>query len=437
MSIIKDSGNQKILIYNSGIEHEWEDKKTGVRKVNNLKEQKILNRQAELLFFISNAEDTVYVVKESDPEFLKDMEVFGISKPKTVVIPDLDLPISKIIVENEDILQDLKTRFAGQKVLYVPYILSSHDEKISEYCNFAIYGSSSDLITKLNNKANARRIVEEIGLSCIEGGICSSKEELEEQYNKLKGKGYMRFVLKEPYNSAGKGVFFIKDEKQFYSFLKMMRFNNENKNFEVIIEGWIDDKRDINYQIEISKEGEVKLIAITEQIISVTAYKGSLYPPKLTKQQEDYYNDCAQKLGTKLYQMGFSGIIGIDSIIDKDGTIFPAIEFNARFNQSTFYIPFLNYFRNHSKRILIRSYDVKTNNSLNYVRLKEILRENKLLYCNESKKGIIILNSSCLSIDKDSDGQYDNRIYLANVYDKNDKDDSRYEEMDNLIKVIN
>ena len=436
MSIIKDSNNRKILIYNSGIEHDWQDKKTGVRKVNNLNEQKILNRQAELLFFISDSEDTVYVVKESDSEFLTDMEVFGIKKPKTTVIPDLDLPISKIIIENTEILQDLKTQFAGQEVLYVPYILSKEDEKISEYCNFQIYGSSSDLIMKLNNKAIARRIVDEIGLPCIDGAICSSKEQLEAEYNKLKAKGYEKFVLKEPFNSAGKGVFFIRDEKQFYSFLKMMRFDNENNNYEVIIEGWIDNKRDINYQIEVSKEGDIQLIAITEQIISVTAYKGSLYPPVLTKQQEDSYIDYAHKIGVRLYEMGFEGIIGIDSIIDENGTIYPAIEFNARFNQSTFYIPFLNYFKNDNKRVLIRSYDTKTNNSLDYRSLKEILRENSLLYNNVSKRGIVILNSSCLSICKDSDGQYENRIYLAYVYDKNDADDINYEEMDNLIKLI-
>lgn len=436
MDIISDSINNKIWIYNSGIEHDWQDKKNGVRKVNNLKEQKILNRQAELLFFISDEEDTVYVVKESDPEFLKDMEEFGMKKPKTAVIPDMDLPISRIILKNDEVLQKLKMSFSGQEILYVPYILSKDDEEICRYCGFQIYGSPAELIIKLNNKAIARRIVGEIGLPYIDGAICRSREEVEAGYNQLKAKGYSSFVLKEPYNSAGKGVFFIKDEKQFYSFLKMLRFDNENNDFEVIIEGWIDDKRDINYQIEISKEGNVKLIVITEQIISVTAYKGSLYPPALTQQQEEYYHDCARKIGSKLYDMGFTGIVGIDSIIDKNGKIYPAIEFNARLNQSTFYIPFLSHFKDDNKRILIRSYDVKTDCCLDYGKLKKILSENKLLYDSEKKTGIVILNSSCLSIYKDTDDRYENRLYLANVYDRNDADDIHYAEMDSLVKLI-
>ena len=216
----------------------------------------------------------------------------------------------------------------------------------------------------------------------------------------------------------------------------MMRFDKDNTEFEVIIEGWIDEKRDINYQIEISREGHVKLFAITEQIISVTAYKGSLYPPVLTQKQEEYYHDCAQKIGNRLYNMGFTGIIGIDSIINKDGTIYPAIEFNARINQSTFYIPFLNFFKHDNKRILIRSYDVKTNRFLEYRRLKDILQQNNLLYDSRHKTGVIILNSSCLSIYKDENEKYENRLYFANIYDAKEADDIHYKEMDNLIKAI-
>lgn len=432
--MIDEFQQDKIWVYNSGIEHNWQASHNGIRKVNNLKEQKILNRQAELLFYISDVNDTVFIVKDSDPEFLKDIEEFGIKKPNTILVPDLDLPISRIILDDESVMTKLKLNYKNRDLLYVPYILSKEDEEICKRCGIQIYGSSSDTVQSLNNKAFARRIVNELGLPCIDGIICDSKEKLENGYNKLKLLGYNKFVLKEPYNSAGKGVFFIKDEKQFYNFWRMMRFDKSNNNFEVIIEGWIDEKRDINYQIEISKDGAVKLIALTEQIISVTAYKGSLFPAEITDKQTEYYNDCAQIIGKKLYEMGFTGIIGIDSIISRNGIIYPAIEFNARLNQSTFYIPFLNYFNKKNRRVLIRSYDIKTNNTLEYTQLKKTLINNRLLYNSKEELGIIILNSSCLSIYKDEDGKYESRLYLANVY--KDYDNYHFAQLDQLLKQI-
>lgn len=436
MKLIDKNDKKKIWIYNSGIEHDWQNKKCGVRKVNNRNEQKILNRQAELLFFIAKAEDTVFVVNESDTEFIEDMKKFGITKPKTVVIPDFDQPISNIIFENKEILQELKRKYDDNKTLYVSYILSKTDEEIAKYCGFELYGSTSDLIQKLNHKANARRIVKELGLPYIEGAICKSKEELELEFEHLKAKGFSEFVLKEPFNSAGKGVFFIRDEKQFHNFLKMMRFGNEQEEFEVIIEGWITGKRDINYQIEITRDGEIQMIAITEQIISVTAYKGSVYPPALSNNQMEYYKECVQVIGKKLYHMGFYGVVGIDSIIDRNGTIYPAIEFNARFNQSTFYIPFLQYFKGAHRRILIRSYDVKTKECIDYKGVKRFLEQKGVLYQEASKKGIIILNSSCLSMYQDETGNYESRLYFAYIYEENENDTMYYEKMDTLVKLL-
>lgn len=436
MSIIDKNGIKKIWMYNSGIEHNWQSSKNGIRKIKNTKEQRILNRQAELLFFVTKEDDSVYVIQESDPEFIRDISEFGISKPETILMKDEDQPLSKILHHDQSHLEQLKHHDSSSEVLYVPYILSSVDEEISKECSLSIYGCNSETIKKINNKAAAKRIVADLGLPFIKGYICADRETLNGSYAKLKEEGFSKFVIKEPYNSAGKGVFFIKDEKQFQSFSKMMRFDQQNNQFEVILEGWIDDKRDINYQIEVSEDGQVELVGITEQIISITAYKGSLYPPKLTEEQRNYYIQCSELIGKKLYEMGFTGIVGVDSIIGNDGTIYPSIEFNARFNQSTFYLPFFRYFDNDFKRILIRSYDIKTQSHLDYRRLKEFLRMEQVLYNTLKKEGIVILNSTCLSSYQDDNGFYASRLYLAVVYDENESDELHFDKLDKLIKNI-
>lgn len=144
MSVIDKSGIKKIWMYNSGIEHNWQSSKNGIRKINNPNEQKILNRQAELLFFVTKEDDSLYVIQESDPEFIKDISEFGINKPKTILLKDEDQPLSRILLQDQPLLEQLKHQAIATKSLYVPYILSADDEEISKECSLPIYGCSSE-----------------------------------------------------------------------------------------------------------------------------------------------------------------------------------------------------------------------------------------------------------------------------------------------------
>lgn len=133
----------------------------------------------------------------------------------------------------------------------------------------------------------------------------------------------------------------------------------------------MENKRDINYQIEISEDGNVELIAITEQIISVTSYKGTIYPARLSSTEVEMYQKYAQIIGKKLFALGYRGLVGIDSMIKANGEIIPAIEFNARLNQSSFYLPIMEFFSRRNRNTLIRSYDIQTNEKLDYKQLKK------------------------------------------------------------------
>jgi Biotin carboxylase len=432
MSIL-DKDRKRLWVYNAGIDSNWQKENHGVKKINDRLEQVMYNCQAELVMFLLGENDIMLTTKQSDEEFLDDMKKFGFSCAHTKLIPNENLPISRILVNHSEILEEIKKE-VDSDAIYTPYILSIYDELAAKSLNIGLSVSSANVTKQINNKVNARRIVEELGLKVIDGFICSSQNDLIKSYQLLKEKGYTKFAIKEPYNSAGKGVYFIKSEKQFQAFAKMLKFP-DNDEFEVIIEGWIDQKRDINYQIEIFEDGCIQLLGITEQIISVTSYKGTIYPVDLTKEELIRYQEYSETIGKRLYELGYTGIVGIDSLILDQNVIIPSIEFNARLNQSTFFYPIVRKFEQLGLRCLIRSYDVQTTFELSYGGLKKHLKEKGLYYENETHTGILLINSTCLSCyQNQSNGMYHSRVFLAGIFE-NDVDTS-YQRMDEFVRSL-
>ena len=63
-------------------------------------------------------------------------------------------------------------------------------------------------------------------------------------------------------------------------------------------------------------------------------------PPPFSKELQDECVKCGEIIGKGLYDMGYVGILGIDAMILKDGTLIPIIEINGRHTLFT-YISFL------------------------------------------------------------------------------------------------
>lgn len=431
--MILDENMKKLWVYNAGIDNNWQKKECGVKKFNQKYEQFIYNSQAELVLFLQGKNDLTICTRESDEEFLDDMKKLGFCYSKRILIPNENKPLTNILIEHQELLRKIREKL-DSKYSYVPYILSANDELVAKELNIRIWGSSSNLVKQIDSKVNTRRIIEDLNMKLCDGFICCNITQLLKGYEVLRERGYTKVAIKEPYNSAGKGVYYIKNECQFNSFIKMLRFP-ENSEFEVIIEGWIDRKRDINYQIEISKNGKITLLGITEQVISFTSYKGSVYPIKMQDEIINQYKNFGQVIGEKLYKLGYFGIVGIDSFILNDNSIIPAIEINARLNQSTFFYPIMKLFGQSGKRSLVRIYDVHTSFKLSYHLLKSILKKENLYYNEKTKGGILIINSTCLSCYKDeSKGIYHSRLFLVYIFDFDISTHSQL--MDAFIKKI-
>ncbi|HEX2925153.1 MAG TPA: ATP-grasp domain-containing protein [Ruminiclostridium sp.] len=430
-----------VWVYNIGADKIWAPPKMGILKVSNDQERQILNRLAEMMLFLTRKTDILYLVAEPDTEFLKDMEIFGIEKPEIRLLPqELPYHFSEYIAGSESCRSELKNYLSNMNndnALYIPYIVTQQDEDICKDLRIGLWGAKASIARNVNSKVFARQVALELGFNTTDGFVCSCQEELEAGYHQLREQGYRYCVIKEPYGTSGKGVHFIKDEKTFNNLKRLIKFSDSREEFQVVLEGWIEDKTDINYQVVITPSGEVRLLMVNEQLIKQTSYKGTRFPPGISAGQMDTFSETAEAIGKHLYQKGYIGILGIDAIVRGNGEIIPVLEFNGRFNQSTFYLPIFSQLQAWKRQAIIKYYDIRTSEYLDYRRLREYFNLNGKAFSVEEKKGIMIINSSCLSYSFDeSEKSYLSRAFIAIISEEGKNPEDIIAEADSLIKLI-
>lgn len=436
---IASNAKTRVWVYNNGADKEWIPKNQGIHKVNNPLERRIMNRQAELLMFLTKETDILYLVAMPDAEFIKDMKLFGMVQPRIRLLPEeTSNHFTQSIASSDTLQAELREwRENEGEIVYIPYTVTAQDEAICQYAGLQLWGGPSFVAEKVNSKVFARQIAQELGMLTTEGFVCASPKELATGYAELQARGYQHCVIKEPYGSSGKGVHFVKDERIFQNLLRMLRFPAKPGVFQVLLEGWIDDKWDINYQILITSTGDVELLALNEQLIKQTTHKGIRFPTALTSEQEAVFRETAEKIGKRLYQEGYTGVMGIDGIVRNSGEVIPVLEFNGRFNQSTFYIPLVTRLYEWKRQAVIKYYDIQTQDRLDYRRLKELVALHGMIFSQETRTGILILNSACLSFHFDETKKnYLSRVFLAIVNKVGEDLDEKMTAADRLMEII-
>ncbi len=319
--------------------------------------QKILTSQQEQqLIFIADEHHTIVLEHYIDPDFLSYLIEKNIKLPKILYKKDTNLDI-------EDILKG--------DTLVIPYVNGPRIEKLREQ-GFNIYGSKENIVKKLNDKYQIKRLVKENGFNTTEGYFCNDLKELETAYTCLIKKGFNKMVIKLPYGSSGKGLKIINNEVQFRRLVNYLKRHCKEKVF-LLIEGWHNIKRSLNSQFIIGNY-ETKLLSITEQIInSDGVYFGTNYTPHYKDELLKNYKKQVYEISNLIQDLGYRGIIGIDSIQDQDNIIYPTIEINARFTQVTYLLPLVSKLSKDYKFIESRIFRMNFRRKVSFLDIKRTL----------------------------------------------------------------
>ena len=425
-----------IWLCNIGAEKYWSKLNTGVVDKS---EDIIVNRIEEMNLLVCREQDIIILREEPDEEYLDILRQMGFSIP-TILTPknaDLWTPVSELVLRDEELLTKLKyISSRDEEVYFVPYAVTYMEEKIAELAELRLMGAPSQISAKVNNKIFNREISEELGFPVCKGKICSSADEIREEYEKLTNTEpyFSKVIIKEPNGASGKGLYVISDKQKLESSLRIIaRFSRGKTDCRWLVEGWYDKKADLNYQIYISPEGTVDVFSLKQQLLNDTVYIGSRIPPCLEEKVLDSYRQYGEKIGKYLFGIGYTGVAGIDSIITKEDIIIPIIEINGRFTLST-YISFID---NQMKNIkmLSKYYRLISDSPVKYEDLINKMDEDGILLKPGEKEGAFVYTSGTLpTVLPDGQNSYTGRVFVFIASEKWERIDQYSAKLDNVIQ---
>ncbi|HET9790240.1 MAG TPA: hypothetical protein VFR08_02970, partial [Candidatus Angelobacter sp.] len=172
--------------------------------------------------------------------------------------------------------------------------------------------------------------------------------------------------LKEAMGVSGKGLVVMERPEKMDHVLELLRRQDRpERKYAFVVEQWIDKEKDINYQVLITASGDVQMLAIKESFARGAVHAGHRCPPELTAAQLSLYHSAAHAIGKELHRAGYWGIAGIDSIVDREGNVYPVLEINARFNMSTYQLA-LERALEPGSRFIVKSYRLLVRSRLRF-----------------------------------------------------------------------
>ncbi|MBD3858271.1 ATP-grasp domain-containing protein [Bacillus sp. 28A-2] len=296
---------------NMNQEQSWDQTKALPVMTDHVQNELVLQQEQQLLLIASKDHHVIFH-HQPDAAFLSYLKKRGIQLPH--------------MVQKEEAF--------NQKGFIVPYLFDESLEQEAFIENRRIYGSDPKLVKRLNHKIFTRRWAEKHQFKVTCGAICHHADELKRTYEELKAKNFSKMVLKIPYGSSGKGLRILKNEREF---MQLLTFIERRKiQTDLLLEGWHPIKRSLNAQLLI-QDKESHLLSITEQKINEDGiYLGTDFVPVYEMDKKREYEESMHRVIELLYEEGYRGVVGVDSIIDENEQLIPIIEINARFTQVTY-----------------------------------------------------------------------------------------------------
>ncbi len=331
-------GMRRIWWLNIGCERYWTNSDMTVSKFKGNNEEYLVQSMETLLFLVARANDIVILSKEPDYEIVTGLMQYTGETPCIEILEEENQHkfTSEKIYHNKRIIKLLYELSDKENCILMPFGVTKFDVDIEQATGIKLFMTDNvNLITAINSKIYARKVSQELGFATLEGYICNNAEEIEICIEKIcKDERFVPCVIKEPYGASGKGLFWLQNQdraRQFIHFLKKRCVG------ECILEEWCQVKYDLNYQLYISKEGSIFRSPLKRQFVKNGVYEGGYDVANETEMLGNKIDECIDKIGHKLYSLGYWGILSIDAIMDMEDNLIPVIEINGRFSLSSYF----------------------------------------------------------------------------------------------------
>ena len=438
-----EAGERFSFLWLSNFESErfWTNQRAvQLPKISQPADSAIVTRLEEMVLFLAESPDTVVLRERSDPAFLDYVSSYGYRLPTILETgaADKSSSISESILANNDVCKRIaEISGNGSDYFLLSYANTRLEEELVRRTGIRSLGTPATVCEHVNSKIYSRRITNELGLRSIPGWECESIRDLElafDEASKYVDEGH-RLVLKESMGVSGKGLFVIDSPQKLDQIRgRLKRKDAPSAEFAFVLECWLEKCKDLNYQIFVSPTGDTRLLTIKEILAEGGVQNGHRFPPDISSEQRDCYRQAAEAIGTRLFKDRYTGIAGIDSIIDQEGTVYPVLEINARFNMSTFQLGLQRLF-DPSGVVIARHYPLMIDSKLQFERLIELIGAD--LFRPGGSCGVLIQNFATVNVNYTQPGEpFKGRLYVLLAGEDAEQVSQLHARLDQRLKEI-
>ncbi|MFF0717309.1 hypothetical protein [Micromonospora sp. NPDC003816] len=340
--LLGDPAGRLVLICNFEAEHRWARQHVGLPNPGFATGTNVVRRMEELGVLLAGADDVLVCKYPLDPQYRAYLDRTGLPVPEIVVPENVsaDRSTTEDVLDSPVLLARLAALgAAGARLL--PMATTDLEQKLAESCGVPLAVPDAATFERVNGKIYGRRLTAAAGLRVVPGDECETCDELAtvlERYRPALAAG-RRIVVKDSYGVSGKGLLVLDSPRKADRILRMVRRRAERSGddrLHVVVEEWLPKRYDLNYQVTVARDGGIRLDFVKQALTDGGVHQGHIMPAVLTDAQHAEIDRAARLVGARLRDDGYTGVVGVDAIVDLDGVVYPVLEINARLNMSTY-----------------------------------------------------------------------------------------------------
>jgi carbamoylphosphate synthase large subunit len=313
------------------------------------------------------------------------------------------------------LLEELR-KLADGRTYLMPLGISAAEEELAKETGLPLAGTTAQTCKAVNGKIFSRQLVSDIGIREVPGRIVRTVGELRPALDELLADGG-RVVVKESLGVSGRGMVVVADEKAASRLLRLIERRGLDAPANLVVETWIEHAQDLNYQFVVSRNGNVRFETVKAAVLKDGVHQGHRFPVELPPVAAAELQEAVRKIGKALHDEGFFGLVGVDAMLATDGTLYPCLEINARFNMSTYQSRIAERFIPEGAHAIAATFGLRPSRVHTFTEVAAALGD--LLLDEDRTTGVLVNNFATLNAGA-TDGNFHGRLYAICVADSAD-----------------
>ncbi|MFV2102045.1 ATP-grasp domain-containing protein [Micromonospora sp. LOL_024] len=424
-AVVGEQDARFVFLGNFEVEDVWGEGEPGLPRMAFGAGSAVVNRMDEFAMLLAGPGDRVLLKAAPDPDYLSFLAGLGVALPEihTVAAQNPQHTVSQDVLDDPELLR-LVAGWAEQGAYLSVHGVSVLEEEIARRTGIRIAASSAETCKAVNSKVYSRRIADELGLRQPAGRGCLMLGEWSSAVawaKEVLASG-RRVVVKDAYGVSGKGIVVVDDPRRLDQMDRMLGRKARASGSErvgLVVEEFVAKRADLNYQMTVGRDGDVRFDFVKEAITESGVHKGHRIPARLGERQEAEIREAARLLGERLHADGYVGVAGVDAMVGDDERLFPVTEINARYNMSTYQLPLQERFVPEGWVALARQYPLRLPEPLPFKRLDRVLGD--VLLKRAGQEGVLVNNFATVNAAFGAVGGFDGRLYALVIAPTGDR----------------